>query len=159
MAAASPNIFVNSSLPVLVAGDGHVVDVLCEVERRGCRVSLVIEGPVLFRTVVKQFRVRKIDPVLQTVHGRPRRSKLARFPARFFPARLTCGAASSRRGRTMPGARVGRDGRGLGAVVVPVNAIRNRRLETLFRRCRISGAAASDGAVVDYPLPGKSIVA
>ena len=128
MAAASPNIFVNSSLPVLVAGDGHVVNVLCKVERRGCRVSLVIEGPVLFRTVVKQFCVRKIDPVLQG-------------PVDIIAP------------------RVGRDGRGLSAVVVPVNAIRNRRLETLFRRCRISGAAATDGAVVDYPLPGESKVA
>ena len=127
VAAVSPNKLVSSSLPVLVAGDCHVVDVLCEVERRGCRVSLVIEGPVLFRTVVKQFRVRKIDPVLQR-------------PVDIIAP------------------RVGRDGRGLSAVVVPVNAIRNRRLETLFRRCRISGAAATDGAVVDYPLPGESKV-
>ncbi len=41
-------------LPVLVARDGHVVDVLGEVEGRSCWVGLVVEGPVPFRTVVDE---------------------------------------------------------------------------------------------------------
>jgi hypothetical protein len=53
------------SIPVLVAGDGQIVDVLGEVEGRGCWVRLVVEGPVGFGAVVAKFRVRKIDPVLR----------------------------------------------------------------------------------------------
>ena len=51
--------------PVLVAGDGDIVDVVGEVVRRRFRVCFVIEGPVAIWTVVLQLRVREIDPVLQ----------------------------------------------------------------------------------------------
>ena len=44
-------------LPVFVAGDGDVVDVVREVERRGVGVDLVIERPVLDEAVVLQLRV------------------------------------------------------------------------------------------------------
>jgi predicted fused transcriptional regulator/phosphomethylpyrimidine kinase len=43
---------VSTCLPFLVAGDGHVVDVLGEVVRRGSRIRLVVEGPVGARAVV-----------------------------------------------------------------------------------------------------------
>ena len=51
--------------PVLVAGDGDIVEVVGEVVRRRFRVCFVIEGPVAIWTVVLQLRVREIDPVLQ----------------------------------------------------------------------------------------------
>jgi hypothetical protein len=54
--------FPPTLLPVLVARDGHVVDVLGEVEGRSCWVGLVIEGPVPFRTVVDERRV--LGPML-----------------------------------------------------------------------------------------------
>jgi hypothetical protein len=53
-----------SSIPLVVAVDGHVVDVLGEGVGGRRRVGLVGEGPVEFGAVVVETSARKVHPVL-----------------------------------------------------------------------------------------------
>ena len=52
-------------LPIFVACNCHVVDVLSKIKGGCIGISFVIECPVVGEAVVVEFRVRDVDPILQ----------------------------------------------------------------------------------------------